>query len=194
MENVNTLAHRSLLYAVLYHDSDAIDINNSLLKELPMTPTYSVARDVFKLLQQLFLFDQKLYSKFKNKCYEILHLSIGPPFFIQHASNLSICQMPLYLPNSVLHDTIDLYTDIEGEFSNPVEVTILVAYRHIIYKYLHVYGVPTQSDFGGAKYCHGLFHRSSQALHPNQLRNRINEFLASFQFPQNIYCNGTEDM
>jgi hypothetical protein len=88
----------------------------------------------------------------------------------------------------------DLYIDIEGEATRPLEVTMIAACGITVINYLHVYGTPTKEDWGAAKYCHGIFRPAPVSLSKSSLQFTIKAFLHSLPGVNQILANGIKDI
>ena len=131
-------------------------------------------------------------QRFQNGCSKFLQVKAPP-----NVTKLFVMQKTVFSPVlsiNVIRDTCDLYMDIEGKASHPLEVTIIAASGLAVFNYIHLYGIPTAQDWGEARYCHGLFRPQPTSMAERGIKLAVTSFIKGLPSITHIYANDTRDI
>ena len=99
----------------------------------------------------------EIMARFVHCCSSYLQVKVPPcvlKLFVMRKTVVS----PVLCMTTEITERCELYIDIEGQSTRPLEVAMIAAQGAVIINYIHMYGTPTAQDWKEAKHCHGLFH------------------------------------
>jgi len=186
---------RLLLIRTLY-DKTAVDISHAHSRvSLTCRQRTAITRAAVSYLKAVIISglvpSSFLRYKFGKAVRLVLNTAVQPS--VCKAFTKSTVELPC-ITSGMNSGPLRLYVDIEGTYSNPVEITLLFASGKVVLEALHLYGIPTAPERKAAPFSHCMFHACNASKTPQQLRRAVHLFLQKYAHPSEIVVNGVDDI
>ena len=185
-----------LLVRTLYDKTSPTLTHAYVQKQLTYKNKIKIARAAVSSLKTLLnwsLMPQSfLKFKFQKAILKVLDVKIPPTVF--KIFERPVESFPFTLANGSLGSSVKLYVDIEGNWNNPLEITMLLASGKVVVDVLHEYGIPSDQDKRAAPYSHCFFRADPMSKKGAQLRLEVLSFLRNHPRPEAIIVNDATDI